>query len=145
MEPWNIELGQCRVQPKDIPRNIPSISAVVEGWARCFLDGRRFNATFTKRIGLHLHWQDPDTAMLHEMSTAPSSEFLFVTPDAGDQTHGIRWGQDEQVELAIRLFEAICEKYSRFVGHNVRCVHPCFRVVDAPQEWFPPFELLHNN
>jgi len=145
MGPCNIELGQCRVQHREIPRNIPSISAVVEGWAQCFREGRRFNATFTKRIGLHLQWQDADTAILDEMSTALGAEFLFVTPDAGDQTHGIRWGQDQQIELAISLFEAICEKYARFVGRNIRFVHPCFRVVDAPQEWFPPFELLHNN
>ena len=145
MVAWNIELTRCRVEPTKISRQLPSIFTIAEGRARCSFEGQRFKATFTKRIGLHLQWQDADTAMLDEMSTAPGAEFLFVTPDAGDQTHGIGWGQDEQIELAISLFGAIHEKYAQFIGHNIRFVHPCFRVVDAPQGWFPPFALLHDN
>ena len=92
MVTWNIELTRCRVEPTKIPRQLPSIFTIAEGRAQCFLEGRRFNATFTKRIGLHLQWQDADTAMLDEMSTALGAEFLFVTPVASDQTHGIGWG-----------------------------------------------------
>ena len=145
MVTWNIELTRCRVEPTKIPRQLPSIFTIAEGRAQCFLEGRRFNATFTKRIGLHLQWQGADTAILDEMSTAPGSEFLLLVPDAGEQARGIPSCQQEYAELAISLFEAIHRKYAQYIGHNIRFVHPNFRVVDAPHEWFPPFRLLHDN
>ena len=145
MEPWNIELTECRMNWADIPRHVPYIDTTVDCRINCDNGDRQFEAAISLHVTIVLNWLNEDTAHYVGISVCPLSNIFLLLSESVSE-HGTDVPHDNDATNFLNAIrKAIRDHFAEFVHGNIRLLHGAFKVVDPPQEWFPPFELLHDN